>query len=419
MELTEQLKQGMQAFEAFKSEISPLLAKAKDLDGIDGAKFSKMEKAISDTIELSQKEAAKSAALEAEVKAMAAAMQRPGVSADQAKEKAEIATKAFNEFARSGSDNKTSFREFLKSSGKDLELKDLSVNVEASGGYLVMPTFGGIVTTKAFESSPIRQLATVQPISTDSYDVVVDYNETGGVWIGETASRTVTTTPDIGKINIPTQEAMVYVQATQKILDDAAVNMESWLAEKTADKLARLEATAFVTGDGVATPRGITTYASGTTLSSGQIQQVNMGSTSAFVYDGLVDVQNALKEVYQGNASWLMKRGTFGTLMKLKTGIASDNTPVFNMNYGQNNGLPTFTLLGRPVYFADDLAAIGSASLSVVYGDIKAAYTVVDRIGLRTLRDPFSTAGYVKFYTTKRVGGGVVNFEAVKISKFS
>jgi HK97 family phage major capsid protein len=229
----------------------------------------------------------------------------------------------------------------------------------------------------------------------------------------------VTTTPDIGKINIPTQEAMVYVQATQKILDDAAVNMESWLAEKTADKLARLEATAFVTGDGVATPRGITTYASGTTLSSGQIQQVNMGSTSAFVYDGLVDVQNALKEVYQGNASWLMKRGTFGTLMKLKTGIASDNTPVFNMNYGQNNGLPTFTLLGRPVYFADDLAAIGSASLSVVYGDIKAAYTVVDRIGLRTLRDPFSTAGYVKFYTTKRVGGGVVNFEAVKISKFS
>jgi len=413
-ELVKEVKDALQAFETFKSELAPKITK---LDGLDVEKFNRIEKSIGDVIELSQKEAGRVKALEETVKAFETANARP-VMSDEGKEKAmsELRTKAFNDFTRTNAAERRDFADFVKSNP---EYKDLSVGSEPNGGFLVMPTFGGLITTKVFESSPIRQLATVQSISSDSYEVVVDYDETGASWVGETATRAVTTTPTIGKINIPTQEMLISVQATQKMLDDGMINMEAWLAGKVADKAGRQEATAFVTGDGVASPRGITTYASGTTLSSGQIQQVNMGSTSAFVYDGLVDVQNSLKEVYQNNATWLMKRATFGTLMKLKTGIASDNTPVFNMQYSNNNGLPTFTLLSRPVKFADDLAAIASASLSVVYGDIASAYTVVDRIGLRTLRDPYTAKPFVVFYTTKRVGGGVVNFEAVKLSKFS
>lgn len=415
-ELVKEVKDALSAFETFKSDLAPKIAK---LDALDEAKFAKIEKAIGDSIELSQKAMGTQAALEAQVKALEAAAVRP-TSGDQSKDKAiaELQTKAFNEFARTNASERGDFSDFLKRSTNP-EYKDLSVNIDSNGGFLVMPTFGGVVQTLMFETSPIRQLATVQAISSDAYEVVVDYDETGASWVGETATRPTTTTPAIGKINIPTQEMLISVQATQKMLDDGIINIESWLAQKVADKAARKEATAFVTGDGVAAPRGLTTYASGTSVASGQVQQVNMGSTSAFVYDGLVDIQNALKEPYQANASWLMKRGTFGTMMKLKTGITSDNTPVFNMNYGQNNGLPNFSLLGRPVYFADDLASIASASLSVIYGDIKTAYTVVDRIGLRTLRDPYTNKPYVVFYTTKRVGGGVVNFESIKISKFS
>ena len=165
-------------------------------------------------------------------------------------------------------------------------------------------------------------------------------------------------------------------------------------------------------------PRGLLTYTAGTDITAAQIEQVNAGSTSAFTYAGLANLQNALKEPYQANAVFLMKRASFGSIMQIVTGISGDNRPIFNMMYDKNTGLAT-AILGKPVMFADDVAAISSASLSAIYGDIRAAYTIVDRIGLRTLRDPYTNKPYVVFDTTKRVGGAVVNYEAVKIQKMS
>lgn len=405
----------MQAFEAFKSEIAPKLGK---LDAIDNAKLEKLEKAMGDAIELTQKEAANRKALEDTVKAMEAAMARPAAQKEDAKAKEEKTSKVFAEFLRKGSASAAEHGFVGFAQDKGIELKDLSVGSDPNGGFLVMPAFGGVVQTKVFESSPLRQLATVQPISTDSYEVVVDYDETGASWVGETATRSVTTTPAIGKINIPAHELSILVEATQKILDDAAVDVESWLAGKVADKAARSEATAFISGDGVAKPRGILTYTAGTTITSSQIQQVNSGSASAFTYAGLANLQNALKEKYQANACFLMERASFGNIMQIVTGISGDNRPIFNMMYDKNTGLAT-AILGKPVYFADDMETIGSNSLSAAYGDFKAAYTIVDRIGLRTLRDPYSNKPFVQFYTTKRVGGAVVNFEAIKIQKMA
>lgn len=410
--LTKQIEDGMRAFSEFKSTLEPKLSK---LDTLDIGKLNNLEKGIGDAIEAQQKQNAKNAALEAQVKELETLISRPNLaikSNDQ-----ELITKAFGEFARSG-EQKSSFASFLKANAKEFEQKDLSASSDIGGGYLVLPAFGGLVNTKVFESSPIRQLANVINIGTDTYEIVVDYDEISANWTGETSSIAATNTPALGKLIIATHELTANVQATQKILDDAVINIEGWLATKTAEYFGRAEATAFVTGDGVAKPRGINSYTAGTTISSGQIEQVNAGSTSAFTYAGLVNLQNALKEPYQANASWLMKRASFGSIMQIVTGISGDNRPIFNMMYDKNTGLQT-SILARPLYYADDVAAISSASLSAIYGDIRTAYTIVDRIGLRVLRDPFTSSNYVKFLTTKRVGGGVVNFEAVKIQKMS
>ncbi len=412
-ELNTKVESALSAFEAFKSDIAPKLGK---LDALDNDKLVKLEKSIGDAIEMQQKSAAEAKALADTVKALEVAASRP--QAEGKKDNAALIEKAFNDFARSGGSDKKDFSDFLKGNNSGLELKDLSVNVDSAGGYLVLPQFGGVIQTKVFESSPLRQLATVQAISTDTYEVVVDYDETGASWVGETDSRAATTTPSLGKITIPVHELNIQVKATQKILDDGAINMETWLAGKVADKAARKEATAFISGTGVASPRGILTYTAGTTISSGQVEQVVSGSASAFTYAGLANLQNALKEAYQANAVFLMKRASFGNIMQIVTGISGDNRPIFNMMYDKNTGLAT-SILGKPVYFADDMDAIASNALSAAYGDFRAAYTIVDRIGLRTLRDPYTAKPYVVFDTTKRVGGAVVNFEAFKIQKMS
>lgn len=425
-----EVKNAMTAFEAFKTELAPRLGK---LDAFDEAKFNRIQDDIGRAVEQAQAEkaarkaaedalAAKQAAFEAEQKALkgeldavkAALNRAPAATPEQkGEELAGLRKKAFNEFCRT--DDKLYFDQYLKRQD-DPEVKALSVNSDPAGGYLVMPEMGGVVETKVFESSPLRQIATVTSVgSTDRYEVVVDFNEAGAGWVGETASRGETTTPDLGMVTIPVNEIYANPKATQKILDDASMDMEAWLAQKVADQFTRTEATAFVTGNGVMKPKGIMSYDAGTTISSHQVQQVNLGSTSAFTYAGFVDVQNALKEAYQPNAVWLYRRASNASAMKILDG---EGRPIFNMNYDKNVGL-TPTLLGKPVYFAADVAAISSAALSLAYGDFKRAYQIVDRQGVRVLRDPYSSKPYVQFYTTKRVGGGVVNFEAYIVGKSS
>lgn len=420
----------MKAFEALKTDVLPLKKKFEELDGEAKGQFAKMEKAISDAIELHQKkDAGARKALEDQAKAQAdqikaieTAMNRPGAAVNgEADEK--LAKKAikklFNEFARLPEDSeqpKVHFHTFAQGKAKnDPELKALSVNSDPNGGYLVMPEFGGMIQTRVFETSPIRQLATVTSVGSDSYEVILDNDEAAASWVGEQASRPNTNNPQLGKLAIPVNEMYAFPKATQKILDDAQIDMEAWLGQKVGDIFGRTEATSFVTGNGVNKPKGIMSYDSGTTLSSQQIQQVNAGSTSDFTYDGLISLTNALKEPYHANAVFLMQRGSFASIMKIKDG---EGRPIFNLMYDKVAGLSNL-VLGKSVYFAADIASISSASLSAVYGDIRRAYQIVDRTGIRVLRDPFTDKPNVGFYTTKRVGGAVVNFEAIKIQKMS
>lgn len=312
-------------------------------------------------------------------------------------------------------EHKAAFRSYLRK-GDDsglarIESKALSVESDPEGGYMVTPEMSATIVSTVFESSPLRAVAAVEAIGSDSLELLVDKAEAGAGWVAETEARPETTTPDLAKVVIPVHEVYAEPRATQKLIDDASIDVEAWLAAKVADKFARMEATAFVAGTGVGQPRGILTYPAGT--SWGQIEQVNSGTSAVIVADALIDLQHALKEAYDANAVWLVNRVAMGDIRKLK-----DTTDQYLWQPGlQIDGVET--LLGRPIHTAADMPAPAASSLSVAYGDFRRGYQIVDRIGIRVLRDPFTAKPYVKFYTTKRVGGDVVNFEAIKLQKLA
>ena len=296
------------------------------------------------------------------------------------------------------------------------EVKALSVGSDPDGGYVVHPDMSGRIVTRIFETSPMRAYASIQTISTDALEGLFDLNEASSGWVGETDSRAVTNTPQLGKWRIPVHEVYAKPQATQKLLDDAAINMETWLTTKVAEKFARVEAAAFVSGDGMSKPRGFLTYGSGTTL-PGTIEQLPTSASGAFAADPngadvMINALYGLKTQYRANATWFMNRATLKLVRKLKDGDSA-----YLWAPGIAAGQPS-TLLGYPVASFEDMPDPASNSLSIAVGDMREAYQIVDRIGIRTLRDPYSAKPYVEFYTTKRVGGDVVNFEAIKLIKF-
>jgi len=295
------------------------------------------------------------------------------------------------------------------------ERKALSVGADPDGGYVVNPDLSGRIVTKVFESSPMRAYASIQVISSDALEGLFDLNEASSGWVGETDSRAETNTPQLGKWRIPTQELYAKPKATQKLLDDASINMEAWLASKVAEKFARDEANAFVVGNGVSKPRGFLTYGSGTTL-PGTIEQFASGVNGALAAtpdggDVLINALYGLKQQYRTNATWFMNRATMRLVRKAK-----DSNGSYIWIPGIAAGQPA-SLLGYPVASFEDMPDPATNSLSIAVGDMRETYQIVDRLGIRTLRDPYSAKPYVEFYTTKRVGGDVVNFEAIKLIK--
>lgn len=312
---------------------------------------------------------------------------------------------AFDSFLRKG-------EEFM---GAD-ERKALSVGTDPDGGYVVNPDTSGRIVQKVFETSPMRAYASVQVISTDALEGLFDLNEASSGWVGETDSRAETNTPQIGKWRIPVHELYAKPKATQKMLDDASINMEAWLAAKVAEKFARDEAAAFVNGTGTNRPRGFLTYADGTTL-PGTIERVKTGASGAFASapnggDVFINALYALKAPYRANATWAMNRATLAAARKLK-----DSDGAYLWQPGIQAGQPS-TIIGYPVASFEDMPSPAANSLSIAVADWREAYQIVDRIGIRTLRDPYSAKPYVEFYTIRRVGGDVVNFEAVKLVEF-
>lgn len=315
---------------------------------------------------------------------------------------------------------KSAFETYLRHDDKMLsadEMKALSVGSDPDGGYVVDPDTSGRITKKVFETSPVRQYASVQVISTNSLEGLYDLDEAAFGWTGETGSRPETSTPALKKWSIPVHEMYAEPRATQKLLDDASIDMESWLADKVADKFARAEAAAFVNGSGVDQPRGFLTYDAGTT-NPGQIEQKATGANGAFASDpdgadALINMIHGIKAPYRSNAVFAMNRSTLGGVRLLK-----DNDGRMLWQPSLAAGMPS-TLLGYPVASFEDMPDYTTTdALAIAFADFAEMYQIVERIGIRTLRDPYTAKPYIKFYSTKRVGGDVVNFEAGILLRF-
>ncbi len=289
---------------------------------------------------------------------------------------------------------------------KEKVQKSMSIISDKDGGYLVTPDLNGRLVKRMYETSPMRQLASQVSISTDALEGIYDIDQAGAGWVAETAARPATDTPQIGKWRIAVHEMYAKPQISQQLLEDANINVEGWVGEKVADRFARLENTAFVAGDGNGKPTGVLTYANGTTW--GTLQ--NFAATATFTPDQLMAIVYGLTEWYRPGAVWTMTRTSQGIVRTLKDG---ENRYMWQP--GLEAGQPGL-LLGYPVReFADmQEVAAGNGACIATFGNYKEGYQIVDRIGVSILRDPFSSKPMVEFYARKRVGGGVVNFDAIK-----
>lgn len=317
-------------------------------------------------------------------------------------------------------EKKAAYEKFMRKGEMALtpeETKALSSSSDPDGGYYVRDEHASEISKRVFESSKMRQLSSVQQISSRSLKIPVDWDEAASGWVGEQASRPETDTPQVQEVEVVAHELYALPKASQQVLEDAAIDLESWLGDQVAMKIARDESDAFVNGNGVNKPRGILTYDSTTTNEFGKVEQftaVASGAAALDDADDLIDLQGKLFEAYQGNATWQMKRATSAAIRKLKG--TDDNYLWDYATVGTLNERGPI-LLNKPVFFNDEIPAIGSDALAVVYGDMRMAYQVVDRVGISVLRDPFSAKPFVLFYTRKRVGGAVKNFQAYKILK--
>lgn len=320
--------------------------------------------------------------------------------------------------------HKAQFLQFLRK-GQDhglaeIERKALSVGSDPDGGYLVPAEMSERIVKRVEQMSPFRAIAASVQISTEAMEGLRDIDEAGAGWTTETGTRSETTSPSLGKWRIPVAEMYAEPRATQTFLDDAAVDVDAWLSAKIADRFARLENAAFIGGDGVAKPRGFASYPTQATPDAsrawGVFEHVASGANGAFAAsnpaDVLFDAIEAMKPGYLAGASWIARRQVIAAIRKMK---ASDGS--FLWQPGLQQGQPP-TLLDVPIATDEDMPALATGSLSLALGNFREAYQIVDRLGIRVLRDPYTAKPYVKFYATKRVGGDVVNFEAVKFVKF-
>ncbi len=420
-------KQG-QAWEEFKKTNDELI-KAK----ADGKAVADLETKL-DKI---GKDLDKMSSMRDEIDALTLKSQRPSADAEDPKTLAQE-LKAFNIHRKSFANApvadvsleeytayKSAYWKLARKGNPDMlsdgERKAMQAGSDSDGGYLLPTPTVGRVVSRIFELSPIRQLADVQTISTDALEGVLDNDESSYGWVSETGTRSDTTTPQVGKYRIEAFEMYAMPNATQKLLDDAAVDIEAWLAGKVSNKFARVEGAAFINGTGVGQPRGFATYATAQTDDSsrpwGTIQTIKTGVSSDFAAstpaDILFDLIQAFKSAYLQSASFVTRREVIAKIRKFK----ESTTNAYIWQPGLQQGQPD-RLLGYPVTIAQDIPALASGSLSLWLGDWKEAYTIVDRQGIRTLRDPYTNKPYVRFYSTKRVGGGVLNFEALKAIQF-
>ncbi len=317
------------------------------------------------------------------------------------------------------------FNTWFRKGGEQAEagLKDLAVKAaftsqsDPDGGFLLPEEMDSTITRVVANLSAMRGLARVVSTSSYEYKTLVSQGGATSGWVGEEASRGTTNTPTLSEISVPAGEIYANAFASQRILDDASMDIAAWLADETAITFAEQEGAAFINGNGVNRPMGFLSYTqvANASYAWGSIGYIATGSAGAFATagaDNLMDLHYALRPGYRANGTFIANDVTIGVIRKFK-----DTTNQY-LFAPPTADMPA-TILGKPVATDENMPAIAANSFSVAFGDFRRGYLINDRLAARVLRDPYTNKPYVNFYTTKRVGGGVVNFEAIKTLRFA
>ncbi|MEM9085311.1 MAG: phage major capsid protein [Pseudomonadota bacterium] len=367
------------AFEEFKSANDEKLA-AKSDDALTNQKIERINSDISDLQE----------ALDKHAKAAAAAAVNGGRSVRDAEY-----TEAFSAHMKKG----------------DIQA-NLQKGVDSEGGYLAPIEWDRTITDALIEVSPWRSLATVQTISGNSFKKLFNLRGTASGWVGETAARPETATATFGELTYATGELYANPAATQQMLDDAEVNLEAWLAGEVNTEFAFQEGVAFTSGDGANKPNGILTYVTGGANAAahpmGAIEAVTTASAGAVDEDDIMSLIYELPTAFTAGAGFVMNRNSMEVVRKLK-----DNDGQYLWQPSMQAGQPAM-LAGYGVTEIPAMPDIATGNEPILFGNFALSYLIVDRTGTRVLRDPFTNKPFVQFYTTKRVGGGLLNPEPVK-----
>lgn len=387
------------AFEEFKAANDARLKEIEAKGGADPLLTEKVEKINADISQI--------AAMKKQLEALETVAGRGafgGGTSELDQAKAEY-SKAFESWFRKGIEG---------------NLSELAVQASAStlddtaGGFTVPEEMAATIDRIAGVSSAMRRLASVITIGTDTYKKLVNQGGASSGWVGEKGTRSETDSPTLKEIAINTKEIYAMPAATQKLLDDSSVDIAAWLGNEVAIEFAEEEGAAFIKGDGVSKPKGLEAYdtVANASYAWGKIGYIASGAASTFTNaDKLFDLQHALKPIYRNGASFLMNDNTLLHIRKFKDGEGN-----YLWRPGLLEGAPD-TLLGKPVEIDDNVADIGAGAYPIYFANFKRAYLIVDRFGIRVLRDPYSSKPYILFYTTKRVGGGIVMYEAIKALK--
>jgi HK97 family phage major capsid protein len=391
-----------QTFETFKAERDKEIADLKRGLG-DVVQTEKVDRINAEITKLQS-------ALD-EVNSVLAAVRVGGSGKETDPAKAEHAS-AFNKWFRKG--------ERAVDDLRDLEVKaSLSTLSDPDGGYVVPEEMSNTIDRVVGTVSAMRGLATVMTISTDTYKKLVNMGGAGYGWVGEKDSRPETGTPTLRELVFNTAELYANPAATQTLLDDARVDIAAWLADEVSITFAEQEGAAFISGSGVNRPRGILAYdtIANASYSWGKLGFIVTGAAAAFASsnpaDAMISLFYSLKQGYRNGATWLTSDAVMETIRKFKDGQG-------NYLWAPPSGPANVaTILGKPVATDDNMPALGANAFPVAFGNFSRGYLIIDRFGIRVLRDPYTNKPYVHFYTTKRVGGGVQNFEAIKLLKCS
>jgi len=314
------------------------------------------------------------------------------------------------------------FADFIRKGESSFLTKSLNESSDKDGAVFLPTDIAYQVEEKLKYLSPVRNIAKTITISTNSVDIIVDSKLPDAGWTAENDERIESDSPEVKKIKIPVHELYAKPKANQQLLDDSQVDIEEWLINKIAEKFASLEDAAFVNGNGHDQPKGFLKYPSSSdeTRNFGILQHFCTGTDGAFIDNDsalniLIDTACSIKPIHVKNAKWIMSRSTLAEIRKIKN---KDGLPIWLPSIAE--ATPA-VLLGYPVIIDDNMPKLteGTESTAIAFGDFSAGYQIVDRQGFSVLRDPYTSKPFVEFYASKRVGGEVVDFDAIKLIKFA